>query len=181
MLYFIALVLFLRADMRPKVVLELSKYELLRQRLVTDYPEIDEETVADTLEGITDIHEMIAVVIRAALVDEALHAGLRVRIEDMRERVTRFELRAEKKRHLALEAMSAIGLTKLEQPDFTASTRTGPPALVVVSEDKIPSDYWIPQPPRLDRQKALTCLKRGTDIPGVHLANPKPVLMLRTK
>ena len=48
---------------------------------------MDEETVLDTLEGITDLHEMIAAVIRSALVDEALHAGLRFRLDDMKERL----------------------------------------------------------------------------------------------
>jgi hypothetical protein len=98
------------------------------------YPEADEETLLDTLEGITDLHEMIAAVIRSALVDEALHAGLRFRIDDMRERLSRLELRAAKKRQLALEAMTEVGLTKLQHPDFTASARAGSPALVVIAE-----------------------------------------------
>ena len=92
-----------------------------------DFPSIDEETLTDTLEGITDLHEMIAAVIRSALVDEALHAGLRFRVDDMKERLSRLELRATKKRQLALDAMTEVSLTKLEQPDFTASTRAGIP------------------------------------------------------
>ena len=96
-------------------------------------------TLADTLEGITDLHEMIAAVIRSALVDEALHAGLRFRLDDMKERLSRLEVRAAKKRQLALEAMSEVGFTKLEQPDFTASARAGSPALIVIAEDKIPN------------------------------------------
>ena len=80
---------------------------------------------------------MIAAVIRSALVDEALRIGLRSRLDDMRERLSRLELRASKKRELALEAMTEVGLTKLEQPDFTASTRAGSPALVVIAEDSI--------------------------------------------
>jgi hypothetical protein len=160
---------------------EASTYQALRVRLLAEFPDIDEETLADTLEGITDLHEMIAAVIRSALVDEALYSGLRFRVDDMRERLSRLELRASKKRQLALEAMSEAGLAKLEQPDFTASVRAGSPALVVIAEENIPAPYLLPQPPKLDRQTILGELKRGIAIAGAEMSNPKPVLSVRTK
>jgi hypothetical protein len=168
-------------DIQGSIVTEVSKYQLFRQRLLMDFPSTDEETLLDTLEGITDLHEMIAAVIRSALVDEALQAGLRFRLDDMKKRLSRLELRADKKRQLALEAMSEVGLAKLEQPDFTASTRAGSPALLVISEQTIPMAYWLPQPPKLDRHAILGELKRGNDIPGTQMSNPKPVLSVRTK
>ena len=151
------------------------------RRRLADYPNLDEETVADTLEGITDLHEMIAVVIRSALVDEALQAGLRFRVDDMKERLSRLEQRAAKKRQLALQAMTEVGLTKLEQSDFTASARAGSLVLVVIAEETIPQVFWLPQPPKLDRQAILAELKRGVEIPGAQMSNPKPVLSVRTK
>ena len=81
----------------------------------------------------------------------------------------------------ALEAMFEVGLKKLEQPDFTASARSGSPGVVVVSEAAIPADFWLPQPPKLDRQALLGSLKRGEAIPGAELSNPKPCLSVRTK
>jgi hypothetical protein len=160
---------------------EASKYLQLRQRLLDAYPSTDEETLLDTLEGITDLQEMIAAVIRSALVDDAFHTGLRFRVDDMKQRLSRLEERAAKKRQLALDTMLEVGLTKLEQPDFTASVRAGSPALVVIADDRIPEPYWVPQPPRLDRQTILGELKRGAEIPGAQLSNPQPVLMVRTK
>jgi hypothetical protein len=160
---------------------EIQHYQLLREKLLERFAEADDETIRDTLEGLTDLHEMMAAVIRSALVDEALRAGLRLRINDMKERLSRIELRAAKKRQLALDAMTEVGLAKLEQPDFTASARGGTIALVVVAEEKIPEGYWLPQPPKLDRQALLGELKRGTAIPGAQLSNPCPVLMVRTK
>jgi hypothetical protein len=156
-------------------------YLHFREQLQSKWPGIDDETLADTLEGITDLQEMIAAVIRSALVDEALGSGLRSRMDDMKERLSRLEVRASKKRELALHAMSEVALAKLEQPDFTASTRAGSPALIVISEQSIPPAYWLPQPPKLDRQGLLGELKRGAAIPGAELSNPKPVLMVRTK
>jgi hypothetical protein len=163
------------------LAIEVSKYRLLKERLLASYPLDDEEIVADTLEGITDLHEMISAIIRSALVDEALQIGLRARLEDMRQRLSRLEERGAKKRQLALDAMSETGLKKLEQPDFTASVRAGFPSLVVVSEAVVPENYWVPQPPKLDRQSLLAELKRGRQIPGVQLSNPKTTLAVRTK
>ena len=160
---------------------ELHHYQLVRERLVQEFPDTDDQTIRDTLEGITDLHEMIAAVIRSTLVDEALHSGLRFRVDDMKERLSRLELRANKKRELALDAMTEAGLTKLEQPDFTAFTRAGSPALVIIAEGNIPESYWLPQPPKLDRQAILGELKRGKVIPGAQMSNPKPVLSVRTK
>ena len=160
---------------------ETSLYLCARDRLLKRWPELDCETLTDTLEGITNLHEMIAAVIRSALVDEALCAGLRIRADEMKHRLSRLDERATKKRALALEAMTEVGLSKLEQPDFTASTRAGIPSLVVISEETIPLDYWLPQPPKLDRQALLAELKRGDPIPGAQLSNPKPVLTVRTK
>jgi hypothetical protein len=164
------------------IKIEASKYQLLKERLLAaNFAGIDEETLLDTLEGITDLHEMIAAVIRSALVDEALQAGLRTRLEEMRQRLARLEERGAKKRQLALEAMCEVGLRKLEQPDFTASARSGSRALIIMSEALVPPAYWVPQPSKLDRQALLTDLKRGADIPGTQLGNPQPILAVRTK
>src|SRR5262249_1652006 len=157
------------------------KYQVLRQRVLTEWPTIDEQCLLDTLEGITDLHEMIAAVIRSALVDEALQAGLRTRLEDMRARLDRLEDRGGKKRKLALEAMTEVGLTKFEQPDFTASVRAGSPSLVVTAEELIPKEYWVPQAPKLSRQALLSDLKQGLRVAGAQLSNAQPVLMVRTK
>jgi hypothetical protein len=160
---------------------EITAYQLLKERLMEGYCEVDEETLRDTLEGITNLHEMIAEVIRSALLDEALEAGLRTRLEEMRRRLERLEQRSAKKRQLALDAMCEVGLKKLEQPDFTASARVGLPRLIVVSEPEVPPNYWVPQPSKLDRQSLLADLKRGSVIPGVQLGNPSPTLAVRTK
>ena len=99
-----------------RLAIEVSKYQILKQRLLASYPNCDDESLTDTLEGITDLHEMIAAVIRSALVDEALRAGLRFRLDDMRERLSRLEIRASKKRQLALEAMTRWGLASSSSP-----------------------------------------------------------------
>jgi hypothetical protein len=159
---------------------DIHHYTYLRQKLLEAFPDADDDTIRDTLEGLTTLHELIAEIIRSALIDESLQSGLRLRLQDMKERLSRLEGRSVKKRELALEAMSEAGLRKIEQPDFTASARSGPPSLVVLAEDQLPETYWVPQPPKLDRQALLGDLKKG-DIPGAQLSNPKPVLSVRTK
>ena len=160
---------------------ELQGYAVLRTRLLAEVPDLDAETLADTLEGLTDLREMLAELIRSALEDEALAVGLSTRLSDMKARLERFETRAKRKRQLALKTMGEADMAKLEQPDFTASLRQAAPALEVVAEDKIPAAYWKPQPFKLDRQGLLQALKSGTAIDGACLAPPQQCLSVRTK
>jgi hypothetical protein len=153
----------------------------LRGQLLAEFPDLDDETLHDTLEGITELKQMLAEVVRSALDDEALAGGLSTRLSDMKARLDRLEERAKRKRQLVLRAMAEAEITKLTEADFTASMRTGAPILEVVAEDKIPAAYWKPQPPKLDKQGILAALKSGATVEGASLNPPQMQLSVRTK
>jgi hypothetical protein len=156
-------------------------YCAIRDRLRAEDPQIDEQTLADTVEGLTDMHEILTDIIRAALTDEAVAAGLKGRVAEMEERLARLQDRAAKRRQIAKDVMVELDLKKLTAPDFTASIRPGTPALTVIDEAAVPSIYWEPRDPRFNRQGLVADLKRGAEVTGVALSNPEPVLSVRTK
>jgi hypothetical protein len=170
-----------RAPLPPPVAASLVAYVRIREHLNAAIPDLDDITLADTLEGITDLREIVGELVRSALVDEALSGGLSTRLAEMRARLQRLGDRAEKKRALALKAMSEADIQTLVQPDFTASLRRGAPTLEVLAEERIPSDYWRPQPPKLDRLGLLAALKGGSAIDGAAIAAPELQLSVRTK
>jgi len=158
-----------------------TTYRAIRDRIRAQDPQIDEQTLADTVEGLTDVHEILQAVIRAALSDEALILGLKCRISDMEGRLERLRDRAAKRRQIARDVMVELDLKKLNAPDFTATIREGMPSLVVLNEDAVPSIYWQPSEPRLKRQELAYELKQGAEVPGVTLSNPEPVLSVRVR
>lgn len=158
-----------------------ARYRVIRERIQAEDPHIDEQTLADTVEGLTDVHEILIAIVRSALEDEALAAGLKGRIEEMAGRFERLRDRAIKRRQIAKDAMIDLDLKKLTAPDFTASIRAGTSALMVIDEAAVPSIYWEPREPRLNRQGLVDDLKQGAEINGVALTNPEPVLSVRTK
>ena len=127
-------------------------YRAIRDRIRAEDPQIDEQTLADTVEGLTDLHEIVTAIIRSALADEALATGLKCRIAEMEDRLDRLQDRASKRRQIAKDVMVELDLKKLTAPDFTASIRAGTPALMVIDEEAVPSIYWEPREPRLKRQ-----------------------------
>ena len=167
--------------MPDDLAFERTRFNELRRRLIGLYPDLDDQTLNDTLEGATNFKEALSALIRSALEDECLAKALRERMNNMRARLARHEARATSKRQVVVENMEAADLRKLIEPDFTASTRMGPPSVVIESEDELPIDYLLPQPPKPNKRSILEALTRGSAVPGAVLAQPKLSLTVRSQ
>jgi hypothetical protein len=99
----------------------------------------------------------------------------------MKKRLERIESTAAKKRELALAAMEEADIEKILEPDFTVSIRAAPPSVVIINDSDIPEEFWLPQPPKLDKRRILEALKTGIAVIGAELANTKITLAIRTK
>lgn len=160
---------------------ELNRFTEVKRRIMEAEPDIDDRTLYDTLEGATNLHEALAVLVRSSLDDADLIAALKLRIAENRERLDRLTARLDKKRALALVAMEEAGLDRIMEPDFTLSLRPSPPSVVVTDENLIPEWFWVPQPSKLDKRALLDTLKAGTAVNGAALSNSRRSLQVRTR
>ena len=160
---------------------EVAQYLILATQLKAQYAEIDDETLHDTLEGISNLPDLIQAVVRSGLEDEALAGALKQRLEEMQERLARFKARSDKKRALACWGMTAAGIDKMQAPEFSLSLRQGAQRLEIVDDTKIPGEFFIPQPSRLDRAGLIGSLKRGDPIEGATLVPGETHLAVRVR
>jgi hypothetical protein len=167
--------------MHAPLDLELQQYQYLRECLQTQFPDADEDTLRDTVEGLTNLPEILAALLRSHLDDVALVIALRGRIGEMEQRLARLEQRAERKRLLVTSVMERADLRKIMAPDFTVSLRPTLPPLVVLDEAAIPAAYWKPQPAKLDRKGLLAALNSGHTVPGAVLGNGAVTIAVRTR
>ena len=163
----------------PAVSAELHTHLYLKERLEAEFPDLDDETLADTLEGETRLNEMLAAVLRSREEDMGLVTGLKARIEALKARLERFQERAERKRALVTEVMARAAIKRLLAPDFTASLRMVPPGLVIEDETAIPDEFWKPQAPKLDRSGLGDALRSGRAVTGATLGTARPSISIR--
>ena len=167
--------------MHIPIHVELLRHQLIRDRLLAAYPDLDQETLLDTLEGASDLKEMLGAITRAYLEDRAFAGALKERLDDMRIRLNRLETATSNKRILIAEVMGRANLRKVMEPDFTLSLRDVARGLSVNDEAEIPETYWLSQPAKLDRQSLLQDLRGDVCVPGATLNEGSKTISVRTQ
>jgi hypothetical protein len=160
---------------------EADHYRALQDQLRLDYANLDDETLADTLEGLSELPEMIEEIVRSSLEDDALIQGLKIRADAMAQRLARLKERQQKKRQLAAWALGSAAISKLQAVDFTVSLSEGAVRLEIGEERALPARFLIAQPPKPDRSAIGTALKQGLAVEGARLVQGQPYIVVSTR
>lgn len=160
---------------------ETARHEWLKQRLLGEHPDLDEETLADTLEGLTDLNEVILSALRSALDDEADVDAIKARIGDLRARMDRIENRARTKRRICAEAMETCALPRIQGADLTVSLRARSKRVEITDETLLPKTFWRIPDPVIDRRSLSDALKAGSEVEGATLVDGEANIMVRVR
>lgn len=143
--------------------------------------EFDDETIADTLEGLTGELSIKASNVAAfALNIEAEAEAVKAAEDKLKKRRMMLEKRAGYLRQYLLSNMQAAGITEIAAIDksFRARVMAGRDSVMIDDETKLPPDYirekLIREPDKVLIGKAI---KDGHDVPGAHLER-KPSLKI---
>ena len=151
-----------------------SLYELTEQfqellSMALD-PDVDEQALADTMEGIeceieekadgyAKVIKSLEADVEALKAEEARLAGRRKNISANIDRMKR-----------ALESsMRATGKTKFKTTLFSFGIQKNPPALKIDMPDRVPDEFLIPQEPKIDSAAIKKELKEGVVYDWCHL------------
>lgn len=166
------------------VAVALAAHEYLKEQLRVQFPDEDDATLADTLEGESTLDQVLVSVMRSAEEDEMMVAGIKARLAELAERKTRIERRIEAKEGCVLRTMEKAELRKIEAPDFTLSLRAVPGKVVITDEALIPAEYMrTPETPAPvpDKKAIADAIKARTEVPGAMLSNGGVGLSIRRK
>lgn len=131
----------------------------------------DEQAIADTVEGETNLHGAIEKGLARIAELEMLETGVMAALDNLKARCQRLQQQKEMLRTSLAVALEVGGLKKLETPLGTIALKNVPPKVEITEESAIPSRFWKPQEPRLDKKAVLEALKAKEDVPGAVLSN----------
>lgn len=152
---------------------------LLAQEYRTDLEkladlELDEQTLADTLESLGGEVQAkatnVAMFVRNL---ESTAAAIKDAEGAMAARRKALEARAKRLHEYLLSNMQFAGITKIESPHFALTIRNNPPAVVIDEPGLIPAEFMKqpePPPPSPDKTAIKEAIKAGREVPGAHMA-----------
>ncbi len=141
-----------------------SLYELTGEMLslmdmVSD-PDVDEQTLADTMESLNyEIEEKADGYAKIIQSLKAQVEGLKGEIERLQNRKRTIESNIDRLKLNLEGSMRAIGKTKFKTDLFSFGIQKNPASVNIIDESKIPKEYLIPQEPKIDKKGIIDFVK----------------------
>lgn len=164
-------------------------HELYRQTeaarvLIANWRDVlgeDAQATADMVEGETDLHAAIEHGLRRIAEIEILETGIKATLENLKARCSRLVEQKENLRTSLTVAMELAELPKLETALGTIALKRVPAKLQIVDEAAIPSKFFKPQEPKLDKLALTTALKANEIVPGAQMDNGGVTISITTR
>jgi len=135
--------------------------------------DLDEQTIADTLEGLIFPVEVKATNVAAFVLNlEADVSAIKQAEERLAARRQSIENRAKHLRQYLLANMERCGITEITANDktFAIKLKQNPESVKIDDETAIPPDYFIEKISKtLDKTLVKKSIKEGATVPGCHL------------
>lgn len=149
-----------------------SEYQSAAERLAD--LELDEQTIADTLEGLSGELEVkatnVAMFVRNL---ESSAEAIKAAEGEMAKRRKSIESRADRIRQYLKDNMDRTGISKIESPYLSLVIKKNPPSVVIDAESQIPAEFFKapppPPPPSVDKKAIADAIKAGKEVPGAHM------------
>lgn len=152
----------------------MTLYELTTEYMellaMLEDPDVDEDLIADTLEGIDGELEVKADgYARVMRQMDADAKAIKAEEERLANRRKSLENRAANLKSRLQQMMEITGKVKFKTELFSFGIQKNPAAVVIDEQyiENIPEEYLIRQDPKIDRAKLKEDLKAGKDLEGI--------------
>ncbi len=148
---------------------ELKDDYLYLQNLMEN-PEVDEQTIRDTMEGIEGELEIKAEAYAKVILNiESDISVIKSEEKRLADRRKTLENNIKRMKEALQYVMETTGKTKFKTELFSFNVQNNPASVVMDEQyiENIPEEYLIPQEPKIDRNKIKDAIKAGKDLGGI--------------
>ena len=153
----------------------------LRQTRYSIEPE-DCESLSGELEKSSNFEELCLEIAESAVEHELQAKAVAERINEMSERKSRLLRTSETLRSILLQSMQIRNVSTIKSPVLTLSVSNRKGEVIVTDESMLPSRFFKPQPPKLDKAALKEAvITDGEVIEGAAIGNGSIGLTIRRK
>ncbi len=134
--------------------------------------EIDSETFADTFEAMSaDKIEGYCQIIRQLSADEEM---FKIEIDRLNKRKKVCENAQTRLKQRLIDYLTTADVDRIKAGTFTVSV-SSTPSVNITDEEKIPNEYRIAQPYKIDKNAIKTALRTDITVPGAEIVYTKGI------